>query len=118
MEAGRIAQAGSPRELYERPATEFVAGFMGEAMLFDGQALADGTVRLGPLTVTPRKPVPAGPVKVAVRPEAWRLSAQPPEGAACLPALRKLIAGGQVSAGETVVLFNTGSGIKYLEAFE
>jgi len=40
-----------------------------------------------------------------------------PEGAACLPALRKLIDGGQVNEGETVVMFNTGSGIKYLEAF-
>jgi len=40
-----------------------------------------------------------------------------PEGAACLPALRKLIDVGQVNSGETVVLFNTGSGIKYLEAF-
>jgi threonine synthase len=40
-----------------------------------------------------------------------------PEGAACLPALKKLIETGQVSAGETVVLFNTGSGIKYIEAF-
>jgi threonine synthase len=40
-----------------------------------------------------------------------------PEGAACLPALRKLIDDGAVSSGETVVLFNTGSGIKYLEAF-
>ena len=40
-----------------------------------------------------------------------------PEGAACLPALRKLINDGAVDAGETVVIFNTGSGIKYLEAF-
>jgi threonine synthase len=41
-----------------------------------------------------------------------------PEGAACLPALRELIATGQIYSGETVVLFNTGSGIKYLEAFQ
>jgi threonine synthase len=41
-----------------------------------------------------------------------------PEGAACLPALRKLIDDAKVSEGETVVLFNTGSGIKYLEAFQ
>lgn len=41
-----------------------------------------------------------------------------PEGAACLPALRKLIAEGQINSGEKVVIFNTGSGIKYLEAFE
>ena len=40
-----------------------------------------------------------------------------PEGAACLPALRKLIENGLIGEGETVVLFNTGSGIKYLEAF-
>jgi len=40
-----------------------------------------------------------------------------PEGAACLPALRKLIDEGFVQSGESVVIFNTGSGIKYLEAF-
>ncbi len=37
-----------------------------------------------------------------------------PEGAACLPALKKLLERGEVSAGERVVLFNTGSGLKYL----
>ena len=51
MDRGRIAQAGTPRELYERPRSEFVAGFMGEAVLFDAVALGDGTVRLGPLVV-------------------------------------------------------------------
>ncbi len=40
-----------------------------------------------------------------------------PEGAACLPALRKLIERDQVQEGESVVLFNTGAGVKYLEAF-
>ena len=40
-----------------------------------------------------------------------------PEGAACLPALKKLVASGAVSEGELVVIFNTGSGVKYLEAF-
>ena len=41
-----------------------------------------------------------------------------PEGGACVPALRKLIERGDVKPHERVVLFNTGSGIKYLEAFE
>ncbi|MDM7922136.1 MAG: threonine synthase [Pyrinomonadaceae bacterium] len=41
-----------------------------------------------------------------------------PEGAACLPALRKLIADGFVTGGERVVIFNTGAGVKYLEAFQ
>jgi iron(III) transport system ATP-binding protein len=71
MDHGVIAQRGTPEELYERPATEFVAGFMGEAMLFDATAQSDGNVRLGPLVVSPRTRVDAGPVKVAVRPEAW-----------------------------------------------
>jgi iron(III) transport system ATP-binding protein len=78
MDVGRIAQRGTPQALYERPASEFVAGFMGEAMLFDGAALADGTVALGPLLLKPRQPVAPGPVRVAVRPEAWRLTHQAP----------------------------------------
>jgi iron(III) transport system ATP-binding protein len=73
MDAGLIAQAGTPQELYEQPASEFVAGFMGEAMLFPGQAHADGRVTLGPLAVHARRPVPPGPVKVALRPEAWQV---------------------------------------------
>jgi threonine synthase len=40
-----------------------------------------------------------------------------PEGAACLPALRKLLAADLVKPDERVVLFNTGAGVKYLEAF-
>ena len=40
-----------------------------------------------------------------------------PEGAACLPALRKLMKDGSVGADERVVLFNTGSGVKYVESF-
>jgi threonine synthase len=40
-----------------------------------------------------------------------------PEGGACVPALRKLLARGDVKPGEKVVLFNTGSGIKYLDVF-
>lgn len=40
-----------------------------------------------------------------------------PEGAACLPALRKLLADDSVKADESVVLFNTGSGVKYIESF-
>jgi threonine synthase len=38
-----------------------------------------------------------------------------PEGAACVPALRKLLDQKLVEADERIVLFNTGAGIKYLE---
>jgi threonine synthase len=40
-----------------------------------------------------------------------------PEGAACLPALRQLIETGEVNKDDVVVLFNTGSGVKYMESF-
>jgi len=40
-----------------------------------------------------------------------------PEGAACLPALRRLIESGDVKSSDRVVLFNTGSGVKYMESF-
>jgi iron(III) transport system ATP-binding protein len=75
MDAGLIAQCGTPRQLYEHPGSAFVAGFMGEAMLFDGEAHADGRVALGPFRLVPREPLRPGPVKVAVRPEAWTLGA-------------------------------------------
>ena len=75
MNAGLIAQAGTPQQLYEEPDSEFVAGFMGEAMLFAGQAQDDGSVQMGPLKVRSRRPVRPGAVKVAVRPEAWQVVA-------------------------------------------
>src|SRR5712671_856395 len=40
-----------------------------------------------------------------------------PEGAACLPALKRLLEDGLVQQDERVVLFNTGSGVKYIESF-
>lgn len=40
-----------------------------------------------------------------------------PEGAACLPALEKLVELGEVKAEDKIVLFNTGAGVKYLDAF-
>jgi iron(III) transport system ATP-binding protein len=80
MNRGRIAQSGTPRELYERPRSEFVAGFMGEAVLFDALALPDGTVRLGPVTIRPAVPCAPGKARIAIRPEAWQVRA-PGEGA-------------------------------------
>jgi iron(III) transport system ATP-binding protein len=71
MEAGTIAQAGTPEDLYERPVTEFVAGFMGEAMLFDGVVDAQGQVTVGPLKFQAKQQVKAGAITAAIRPEAW-----------------------------------------------
>jgi threonine synthase len=41
-----------------------------------------------------------------------------PEGAACFAALRTLVANGSIRRDERVVIFNTGSGIKYLDCYE
>jgi threonine synthase len=41
-----------------------------------------------------------------------------PEGAACFVALRKLVAADEIGRDERIVIFNTGSGIKYLECYE
>ncbi len=84
MDRGTVAQTGTPAELYERPGSEFVAGFMGEAMLFDATLRADGRLQLGPVVVeAAAATAPTGaaerPVKLAVRPEAWRIVA-PGEG--------------------------------------
>ena len=73
MDHGLIAQCGTPQDLYEYPTSEFVAGFMGEAMLFPARADSAGTVVLGPLRINPRQGMAAGAVKVAVRPEAWNI---------------------------------------------
>ena len=40
-----------------------------------------------------------------------------PEGAACVAALRKLLANGFLKASERIVIYNTGAGLKYLEAY-
>ena len=86
MDHGLIAQRGTPQALYETPASEFVAGFMGEAMLFPARADAAGLVTLGPLRIEPRQPVNEGAVKVAVRPEAWHVG---PPGAGLVARLAK-----------------------------
>ena len=48
MRAGRIVQVGTPRALYERPASVFVARFLGRANILHGSVHAAGSVRAGP----------------------------------------------------------------------
>jgi thiamine transport system ATP-binding protein len=75
MRDGRIAQSGSPLEVWQRPASEFVARFLG----FD--TIADAVVAGGAaVTDWGRLPVPAGtqegPCRLLVRPTGVRLSAE------------------------------------------
>ncbi len=80
MNGGHIEQLGSPADLYEKPATAFVAGFLGASNLLDGEIcgadavrIADGTVlRVAAGALAGRT---AGSVAVGVRPEKLRLDA-------------------------------------------
>ncbi|MGQ9370749.1 putative 2-aminoethylphosphonate ABC transporter ATP-binding protein [Azospirillum sp. ST 5-10] len=64
MNRGRIEQVGTPAEIYARPATSFVAGFVGAANFLAGHRTPDGRLRLGP-------PNGAGgePLTLCLRPE-------------------------------------------------
>ena len=52
---GRIEQVGSPRDVYERPATAFVAGFVGTSNLLQGQAARELVGKDGVFSVRPEK---------------------------------------------------------------
>ena len=75
MNAGRVEQIGTPEEVYSRPATRFVAGFIGSPPmnLLPGEAVAGGfRTGTGAAQVTLPLPGPAprtGPVLLGVRPE-------------------------------------------------
>ena len=63
MNAGRIEQVASPRTLYERPSTVFVAGFIGTPPM-----------NLFPCSAVPKLPVPEGAATLGIRPEDITLS--------------------------------------------
>jgi len=70
MNQGKIEQLGSPSELYERPRTPFVAGFLGKSNLLHGVADGRGSVTLGDGTVVRAETgMASGPIAIGVRPE-------------------------------------------------
>ena len=75
MNRGQIEQLGPPQELYERPATSFVAGFLGASNLLPGTVEGSDGVRLEDGTLV-RADVSGrtGPVSVGVRPEKISIS--------------------------------------------
>ncbi len=71
MQAGRILQIGTPREIYERPATAAVAGFVGQANLWSGRVSGPAAVAtpLGVLVTLGHGRATGDAVAVLVRPE-------------------------------------------------
>jgi putrescine transport system ATP-binding protein len=86
MDAGRLEQVASPRDLYETPASRWIAEFVGDINLFEGQVgaaeagrLAIATRDAGTLYVAePRTPPGRNVVSVAIRPEKVKLSRRAP----------------------------------------
>jgi len=90
MNHGRIVQVGTPSDIYESPATRFVADFIGSVNLFEGRVREDGGECLGiesdelGCTVRAERVVrctPGATVWTAIRPEKILLSRQRPGSA-------------------------------------
>ncbi|MGV6874718.1 ABC transporter ATP-binding protein [Pseudochelatococcus sp. B33] len=85
MNQGRIVQIGSPRDIYERPATQFVADFIGTTNFVDGKVRGSSRDSLtvdtgiGQLTVEGRPGIAIGSdISLSIRPEDLHLSEEPP----------------------------------------
>jgi putative spermidine/putrescine transport system ATP-binding protein len=72
MNDGTLEQVGPPDEVYEQPANEFVAGFIGTTNLLSG-SLTDGTLDLGFATLDFDHGGDGGQVTVVARPESFTL---------------------------------------------
>lgn len=77
MHQGIADQIAAPRDIYNRPATEFVAGFVGTLNRLTADVIdpGNGVVRLGGSDVSLEQPLPPGRVTLSARPEAFRLAA-------------------------------------------
>jgi putrescine transport system ATP-binding protein len=86
MDAGRLDQVATPRELYEAPASRWVAEFVGDVNMIDGEIESTDAHRLtistrdaGTIIVAePRTPLTKSVVSVAIRPEKVKLSRRGP----------------------------------------
>ncbi len=99
MNAGRIEQLGAPREVYERPMTRFVAGFIGTSNLLQGKVKAmDGATAILDVGADQSVVVPealavgaavGGSLDMTVRPEKIAISTGAPAAGRC--ALRGIV---------------------------
>ncbi|MFE5633000.1 ABC transporter ATP-binding protein [Streptomyces sp. NPDC056463] len=78
MNGGRLEQCATPTELYERPATDFVAEFIGTMNRVPGRAAGDGHVEVLGARLPVDGPDGTGDVRVLLRPEALEVTAGGP----------------------------------------
>jgi spermidine/putrescine transport system ATP-binding protein len=89
MSGGRVQQIATPRELYDRPANRFVAGFIGESNFLAGRSSA-GQVSIGPGKVA-LKGAPDGPLTVMIRPEHVALATSLPDALNLTATVKQLV---------------------------
>jgi ABC-type Fe3+/spermidine/putrescine transport system ATPase subunit len=99
MRSGKIEQLGTPASIYERPATRFVAGFIGSINMIAARVTraANGAEGLAELDT------PAGPARAAtraaagsaltltIRPERWRLGEAPADAIAWRATIERIV---------------------------
>ncbi|MDE0051879.1 MAG: ABC transporter ATP-binding protein [Rhodospirillales bacterium] len=100
---GRIEQVGDPDTLYERPANEFVAGFIGSpAMNFLPGTAAGGSVRIGEAEIAAGAGAASGAVTVGIRPEDLL-----PDGAAGTGAIQARVTLVEPMGADTLIFCTT-----------
>ncbi|MGN0376331.1 MAG: ABC transporter ATP-binding protein [Suilimivivens sp.] len=116
MNDGILQQVGTPLEIYEHPATRFVASFIGETNLFDG---AVSSIEGDRVSVTVESGIITGKgtdfkvgemVAVSVRPERIQYSSKPVEGFTLQAAVKEQVYVGSVL--KTIVVLPNGNEIK------
>ncbi len=116
MNRGRIEQIGGPEEVYERPATSFVAGFIGVSNLLPGTVSAAGTVKLesGPEVAGETGTLaPGAGCAAVVRPEKLRIDlagdAAPANGG---PRVEGVVASSVYLGTATQIVVDLGAGVR------
>jgi sulfate/thiosulfate transport system ATP-binding protein len=99
MNKGNVEQIGSPREVYEKPATPFVFDFLGQANRFEGQNV-NGVVHIGEdrIQLESLKTAPQGEIIAFVRPDELTIHAQPQDNAIQATFIREVWIAGKVLA--------------------
>jgi spermidine/putrescine transport system ATP-binding protein len=88
MNAGRIVQIGTPREVYEEPAEAYVADFLGAANLMEVEVISAGAVRLGDFALSAERCEAAtGSAHAVIRPERVRIETHGSAGDNRVPAM-------------------------------
>jgi putrescine transport system ATP-binding protein len=85
MRKGRLAQVGTPSDIYDFPENRFTASFIGEVNLIPAKPLADGRFEVlglgAPMAVTAAASARQGEISLAIRPERLALSIDAPREA-------------------------------------